>query len=300
MRGAYQFFRPAEDPIAQADLLLVAMRPDEPGDLPPVLDLEVNGGLTPARSPPRVKHVDRSRDRRDRPPADRLRRSLLVADLTGGADFTTSPLWIAQYTSARVPEHPEPVDEVDVLAGHRDGSVAGVANPGNLDIDVFDGTLCRPAAFANGGAAPCGTISRRRAARSTTATRASAPAARARTLRHVTDAGEDGDLYLDARDRRRRPRRTSRRGRSTSPRPAPTSVEAYTAARVREVEAGDLRGQRGRGHDRAPRSISPPPTAGSRSATSTFAAGGNQSIHLGDNTGEATPRWRSSCSMPCG
>src|SRR5438874_4118723 len=48
IRGAYQFFRPAEDPIAQADLLLSTMGPLEPGDLPPVIDVEVTGGLAPA------------------------------------------------------------------------------------------------------------------------------------------------------------------------------------------------------------------------------------------------------------
>src|ERR1700759_3034082 len=32
IRGAYQFFRPAEDPIAQADLLLDKMGPLDPGD----------------------------------------------------------------------------------------------------------------------------------------------------------------------------------------------------------------------------------------------------------------------------
>lgn len=43
VRGVYQFFRPAEDPIAQADLLL-SKTTFEPGDLPPFLDLEVTGG----------------------------------------------------------------------------------------------------------------------------------------------------------------------------------------------------------------------------------------------------------------
>src|SRR5689334_10014070 len=47
IRGAYQFFRPAQDPIAQADLLLDRMGPLAPGDLPPVLDVEVSGDRTP-------------------------------------------------------------------------------------------------------------------------------------------------------------------------------------------------------------------------------------------------------------
>src|SRR5262245_36875474 len=40
LRGTYQFFRPTDDPIAQADLLLARLG-DDPDDLPPVLDVEV-------------------------------------------------------------------------------------------------------------------------------------------------------------------------------------------------------------------------------------------------------------------
>jgi lysozyme len=46
-RGAYQFFRPTENPIAQADLLLSTMGPLATGDLPPTLDVET---LCPAPS----------------------------------------------------------------------------------------------------------------------------------------------------------------------------------------------------------------------------------------------------------
>ena len=46
--GAYQFFRPAEDPVAQADLLLSMMGALAPDDLPPVIDIEVTGGLSGA------------------------------------------------------------------------------------------------------------------------------------------------------------------------------------------------------------------------------------------------------------
>ncbi len=39
-RGAYQFFRPTESPVAQADLLLSTMGRLQDGDLPPTLDVE--------------------------------------------------------------------------------------------------------------------------------------------------------------------------------------------------------------------------------------------------------------------
>ena len=45
MRGAYQFFRSDEDPIAQADLLIAAVGGAlKPGDLPPVIDVERKDG----------------------------------------------------------------------------------------------------------------------------------------------------------------------------------------------------------------------------------------------------------------
>ncbi|MEZ0227233.1 MAG: glycoside hydrolase family 25 protein [Planctomycetota bacterium] len=44
VRGAYQFFRPTQDPVAQANLFCDRIGKLAPGDLPPVLDLEVTDG----------------------------------------------------------------------------------------------------------------------------------------------------------------------------------------------------------------------------------------------------------------
>lgn len=52
VRGVYQFFRPTQGAVAQADLLVDAVEAAGgfgPGDLPPVLDLEVRDGLTAAQ-----------------------------------------------------------------------------------------------------------------------------------------------------------------------------------------------------------------------------------------------------------
>src|SRR5438132_949047 len=46
IRGAYQFFRPAQSATAQANLLLDTMGALEPGDLPPTLDVEVMDGVS--------------------------------------------------------------------------------------------------------------------------------------------------------------------------------------------------------------------------------------------------------------
>ena len=45
VRGAYQYFRPDQSIAAQADLMIAAMRDRQHDDLPPVIDVEVDGGL---------------------------------------------------------------------------------------------------------------------------------------------------------------------------------------------------------------------------------------------------------------
>ena len=44
VRGSYQFFRASQDPVAQANLLLSKIGALEPGDLAPMLDVEVTDG----------------------------------------------------------------------------------------------------------------------------------------------------------------------------------------------------------------------------------------------------------------
>src|SRR6185437_1931819 len=51
IRGAYQFFRPGEDPLAQAAVFLREIEARgglHQGDLPPALDLEVADGMPAA------------------------------------------------------------------------------------------------------------------------------------------------------------------------------------------------------------------------------------------------------------
>src|SRR5207248_3288400 len=54
VRGVYQFFEPGEDPVAQANLLLQHMGAIGPGDLPPMIDVEVTGGQSAATITARI------------------------------------------------------------------------------------------------------------------------------------------------------------------------------------------------------------------------------------------------------
>jgi MYXO-CTERM domain-containing protein len=282
MRGAYQFFRPAEDPIAQADLLLQTQGALEPNDLPPVIDVEVSGGLTPAEVTAAVRAwVDHVTTAIGRPP-------IIYAglyswhDLTASADFTTSPLWVAQYTTAACPDIPTPWTRWELWQDTSMGSVAGI--PGStLDLDVFNGTFDELVTFTMGGVPMCRTIPAVGGEIDDTDpcfTEGGPP----QLMRHVAGSGEQGELIW-----------THTTDASTEANFGQWDLDLETSGRYR-VEVF------------TPRSYATSKRAGyviraaGRSTTVMidqsavdgwqslgeidFAAGGDQSIHLGDNTGE--------------
>jgi lysozyme len=301
IRGAYQFFRPAEDPIAQADLLLGQMGPLGVGDLPPVLDVEVSGGLTTAGVAASVRawvaHVTAAIGR---PP-------IVYAglyswhDLTGSANVTTSPLWVAQYTTAPCPNIPTPWTRWLFWQYSATGSVAGI--PGaTLDVNVFNGTLDALHDFTSGGTCgdgrcnsgetadscavdcpPCGTIA---AAGGTIDDGDACFVAGGPTqyLRRVAGSGEQGDLMWTHA--------------------TPSASEANFAQwNLFLAEAGRYRIEAYTAHGYASstraayvvQGAGPPATRVIDQAAADgwqvvgdvdFAAGGAQWIHLADNTGE--------------
>ncbi|HWO26661.1 MAG TPA: glycoside hydrolase family 25 protein [Kofleriaceae bacterium] len=135
LRGAYQYFRPEESPIAQADLVIAALRRD-PGELPPVIDVEADGGKTPTQLEVRVRAwVDRVRDQ--------LRVEPIVytgpdfwRERAGGADLTRQPLWLAHYT-ADCPAVPAPWTRWTFWQHTDRGVVPGIDGP--VDLDLFAG-----------------------------------------------------------------------------------------------------------------------------------------------------------------
>ncbi len=302
IRGAYQFFRPAEDPIAQADLLLSKIMPIQPGDLPPVLDVEVNGGLTQTQVAAAVHAwVDHVTAAIGRPP-------IIYAglyswhDLTGSADLTSSPLWVAQYTTAACPNIPVPWMQWMFWQHSDTGMVPGVVSS-QLDLNLFAGTRDDLLAFAgpatcgdgvcSGGetpdscaqdCAPCGTI----AATGGEIDDGDAcfvgggPQA---TMRHVTSSGEQGDLIwthatADANEA------NFGDWALYFAEAGSYHVEVYTAtAYAQSKQAAYVVA-----HDGGTDTVTIDQTAvdgWQALGDFTFAAGGRQSIHLGDNTGEA-------------
>ncbi len=302
IRGAYQYFRPAEDAVAQADLLLTAMGPPQPGDLPPVLDLEVSGGLTTAQVDAQVQlWIDHIAAAIGRPP-------IVYAGLyswptlTGGYDVTTSPLWIAQYTSAACPDIPDPWTQWLFWQDTDTGTVDGVAGTADHDLDVFDGTLADLQAFTMAGTCgdgtcsgsedsdscpmdcpPCGVIGDSFEIDDGDACFVSGgPPA---YLRHVTDAGEQGDLiWTHATDAAAEANFAQWilyfSGDGTY------QVDVYTAHAYATSHQAKYVVHSGAAADQDVVLDQSAADGWQSLGTFDFAAGGEQWIHLGDNTGE--------------
>jgi len=279
--GAYQYFRPNQDPIAQADLLLSKIGTLAPDDLPPVIDVESDGGLPPAQVAAKVKQwIDHVTAAIGRPPIIYTGFYFWRDEVGAPAFGAEHPLWHAQYTSAECPNIPPPWQDWAFWQYTDSGRVAGIS--GNVDVNRFNGTyaqlqeLLGPARTCEalppeGGVIddgdPCFT--------------GGGPPA---SLRRIAEAGEGGDLIWTYT--------TDDASESNFARWAISlaaggryRVEVYTdAAYARSTQARYTIRANGTDHE-----VALDQTAASGWQTLgelEFAAGADQWVHLGDNTGE--------------
>ena len=154
LRGPYQFFRPAEDPNAQADLFLQkidAAGSFEPGDLPPVMDIETTGGQTTSVIAAHMTTwLGRVQQATGRIPII-YTASGLWADMGNPDGFASFPLWVANY-GVTCPSMPASFTAWKFWQYTSTGSVAGLS--GAIDLDRWNGTLDELLAFANGTSPP--------------------------------------------------------------------------------------------------------------------------------------------------
>jgi len=148
VRGAYQFFRPAEDVASQADIMINAIGTYQPGDLPPVIDVEVTGGRSASQVASSVRTwVDRVHNALGVTPIVYTGPSFWRDTLGSPSSFSDNPLWIAHYTTL-CPEVPCPWSKWTFWQTKDTGSVSGVS--GDVDLDKFNGSYDDLVAFANG------------------------------------------------------------------------------------------------------------------------------------------------------
>ena len=141
LRGVYQYWEPGQDPIAQADILIDKINAAgglEPGDLPPVIDIESVTGATSAQTVANattwIERVETALQRR----VIIYTGSYFWDDHALGTSLNDHPLWGPNYTSNACPLISDAWDHWTFWQYSSTGSVSGIS--GNVDLDKFDGT----------------------------------------------------------------------------------------------------------------------------------------------------------------
>ena len=148
IRGAYQFFRPAQSATAQADLLISAVGSYTPGDLPPVIDVEVTGGMSASAIAAGVRTwVDRVKGALGVTPIIYTGYYFWRDSVGAPSSFHDNPLWVAAYVS-HCPDIPSTWSKWQFWQYSDTGSVSGIS--GGVDVNRFNGSLDDLIAFANG------------------------------------------------------------------------------------------------------------------------------------------------------
>ncbi|HEX2568150.1 MAG TPA: glycoside hydrolase family 25 protein [Polyangia bacterium] len=140
--GAYQFFRPSQDPIAQADLMVNQLNSVgfSTNHLPPVIDVEVTGGVSDATVASRVNSwLQRVQSRTGRLPA--LYTSPGFWGTIGNPTPNPIPyLWVAHWgVSCPDLPHVSYSWRLRWWQYSSTGSVSGIS--GNVDLDLYNGSL---------------------------------------------------------------------------------------------------------------------------------------------------------------
>lgn len=139
VRGVYQYFRPTQDVQAQVDLLVSKLEAAgglQPGDLPPVLDLETDGGLAASTVVTRAKAwLAKVEAKFGVKP---IVYTAAFMSSTIGTSFGAYPLWVANY-GATCPLMPSGWTNWKIWQTSESGSVSGIG--GNVDTNLFNGNL---------------------------------------------------------------------------------------------------------------------------------------------------------------
>jgi GH25 family lysozyme M1 (1,4-beta-N-acetylmuramidase) len=149
VRGAYQFYRAADDPAGQADIVVAAVGRLGDGDLPVTLDIEGES----MQGEPASVIVDRVRTWMDVVERGTGKKPIIYTgyyswnDSVGSRAFGDHPLWIASYTNA--PGIPMGWNRWTFWQYTSSGRVPGIGT--NVDLDVFNGSQQDLDKLAGGG-----------------------------------------------------------------------------------------------------------------------------------------------------
>ncbi len=145
VRGAYQFFEPADDPTAQASYVVGILGKLAAADLPVMVDLETTGGQSPATIAANLAtFVDAVAAGTGKQPIILTGKSFWETNVQSAA-FASEPLWIAA-SNVVCPNLPSQWPSWVMWQDSITATVAGVS--GNVDHDQFNGSAADLATFA--------------------------------------------------------------------------------------------------------------------------------------------------------
>lgn len=146
--GAYHYARPAKDPVAQANNFANVLNTGPATTLPPVLDLEVDEGLSPQELHDWTRtFLTELENKTGRRPMVYTYRYFWLEQMGNTGEFADYPLWLAAYQN----KAPAPVggwDTVDIWQRSESGRVAGINTP--VDLNLFNGNHGQWARFVAG------------------------------------------------------------------------------------------------------------------------------------------------------
>lgn len=143
IRGAYHFFHPAQDPVAQAKFFCSVVGVLESGDLPCAIDWEVSDGVVSSKDQSNgLAFLQEVENRTEKTPII-YGSPYFLQDLTLNALFEKYPLWVAHY-GVKCPLVPYPWKSWTFWQNSEKGSIPGI---GSGDTDYFNGSLDDLVAF---------------------------------------------------------------------------------------------------------------------------------------------------------
>jgi lysozyme len=141
IRGAYHFFRPAVPAAAQASLFIRTVRQLEPGDLPPVLDLEAPedwATIPPAhRASLAVAWLEAVERHFGATPMVYLCPAFASDILRNASELARFRIWLAHHTLAEKPAVPKPWSAWTFWQ-YKNARAPGVSVP--VDLNRFNGS----------------------------------------------------------------------------------------------------------------------------------------------------------------
>ena len=140
LTGAYHFFSPDVDAEAQADSFLHVVSQAGHGELPPMLDVEVDAGASAqAISAGMQSWLDAVENVLGQRPIIYTSASFWNTKLRRSTQFSDYLLWVAHYTVKPAPAIPNGFGDYVLWQFTSQGRVPGIAT--DVDLDRFNGSL---------------------------------------------------------------------------------------------------------------------------------------------------------------